>query len=432
MVRLAELLHRETGIVIGETQWPALAAAVGRVTPGLDAKGFLAQMERELGPGPALTRLIEEMTVKETYFMREPRELCELDWSALLARARGRGSDVVRVWVSACATGEEAYTFAMLASEALGSRPPVSILATDISTAALERARAARYSGRSLRNVPAELSGRYFIGDGPVATVKESLREIVRFRTHNIVRDPAPPAGEVPFDVVACRNVLIYFDGPTIERVIASLESALHPDGCLILGVADRVSSTAARAAGVAAAGPPVDRRARRRTLRRPLGREPAGDGVAQPRAPTPRRRTEDRIEDALTAANRGELEAALATIGQLLVRDPLNSDAYLVRGLAELGLGEPRAAMSSLRRALYLDPSFGVAAFQLGRAHELLGDLEAARLAYRRALRTLNPYEDRHDILLEQVDIVDIAAAARERLTALERENRPTHPAPS
>ena len=420
MIRLAQVIRRETGIVLGESQWQALAAAVGRAMPGAGVEDLLRELD---GPGrvPALARLIEEVTVKETYFLREPRELQALDWTGLLERARSHGSGVVRVWVSACATGEEAYTLAMLASEALGSRPPVSILATDISTNALERAKVGRYSRRSVRNVPGELRERYFIAEGAVATVHESLRELVRFRHHNLVTESAPPPGEVPFDVIACRNVLIYFDGPTIERVISSLESALRSDGCLILGVADRISSTAARTSGAPPAGVPVDRRAPRRArpaLRRPLGRDAA--------PPAPRRRAEDRIEDALAAADRGETEAALEILEQVLERDPLNSDAYLARGIAELGLGDPQAAGRSFRRALYVDPSFGLAAFQLGRAHDLQGDRKAARRAYRQALRTIHPYDDRHRVILEDVDLLDIVAACRQRLAALEREGHP------
>ncbi len=237
-----------------------------------------------------------------------------VDWRALVERARAGGSDTVRVWISACATGEEAYTFAMLASEALGPRPPVSILVTDISTAALELAHAARYSERSLRNLTPAVRKRHFEPEGSQLSVRQSLRSLVRFRHHNLVSDPAPPAGEVAFDVIACRNVLIYFDGPTVERVIGSLESALRPEGLLVLGVADRLSGSAGRLARTSLAAPAAERRARRtprRVLRRPLGLEGS----------SPRelgRQVEDRIEDALEAADRGDLDAAIAISGQL------------------------------------------------------------------------------------------------------------------
>jgi chemotaxis protein methyltransferase CheR len=411
--RVAELVRAEAGIVIQSAQWPALAAAIGRVAPGRTPEDFLRELHDETGgsTGPALARLLDEVTVQETYFMREPRELQALDWAAVLEQAEASGSAVVRVWVAACATGEEAYTLGMLACEALGSPdPPVSILATDVSTAALERAKLARYSGRSLRNLPDDLRARHFVQEGSEATVSQGVRSLVRFRHHNLVRDPAPPPGEVRFDVIACRNVLIYFDGPTVERVIGSLESALRPDGTLILGVADRISG---RGASVLRAGPPVERRAAVRSQARERASWRAGEAV-------PRRRAEDRIEDALAAANAGDVERALEIVRQLLERDPLNAEAYLVRGLAELGLGDARTAGASFRRALYVDPSFGLAAFQLGRAHDAMGDLKAARRAYEQALRTVRRGDERRRAGFEEVDLAEIAAACRERLAAL------------
>lgn len=439
LAQVAALVQRETGIAIRESQLPALAAAIGRAAPGVDAEGLLAEVAGQTGGGAAIGRLVDEVTVKETYFLRELREMQAVDWRALAERARVGGSDTVRVWVSACATGEEAYSFAMLASEAMGSpQPPVSVLATDISTAALERAEAARYSERSLRNVSAELRERYFDREGSQYVARQSLRSLVRFRHHNLVNAPAPPPGEVPFDVIACRNVLIYFDAPTVERVIESLESALRPEGSLILGVADRLSGTAGRLARTALAREPAERRRPRppgRVLRRPLGVEDPGSrrpgaAAAQMSQPgqaadrggdgpdeVPRRRIEDRIEDALDAADRGELETAIAITGHVLGREPLDADAYFVRGLAELGLGDTVAAVSSLRRALYLDPSFGLAAFELGRAHDAREDHKAARRAYEQALRTLDPDDDRHRVILDQVDLGDIAAACRTRL---------------
>lgn len=434
LVRVAELVRQETGIVIKETQLPALAAALARAAPGVDPERFLVEIASQMGADAVIARLVDEVTVKETYFLREARELGAVNWRALHERARADGSGTVRVWVAACATGEEAYSFAMLACEALGSSPPVSILASDISTTALELAHAARYSERSLRNVSRDLRTRYFEGEGSQLSVRRSLRSLVRFRHHNLVNDPAPPPGEVAFHVIACRNVLIYFDGPTVERVIGSLESALQPDGLLVLGVADRLSGTAGRLARSPLASPPVERRrtrAPRRVLRRPLGLEDSagapGSASASGKAvrgagddrldATPRGRVEDRIEDALEAADRGDPDTAITISGQLLEREPLSADAYFVRGLAELGRGEAPAAIRSFRRALYLDPSFGLAAFELGRAHDALGDQKAARRSYEQALRALDPADDRHRVILDRVNLADVAAACRARL---------------
>jgi chemotaxis protein methyltransferase CheR len=381
-----------------------------------------------------LNRLVDEVTVQETYFFREMRDLEAIDWRLLQERAREGGSGVVRIWVAACATGEEAYTLAILASEAFGPLgTPVAILGTDVSPAALARATAGEgYSPRSVRTLPHRLRDRYLLEEGGRYRVRDSIKSLVRFRHHNLVRDPSPPLGEVPYDLIACRNVLIYFDLPTIEKVIGSLEMALRPEGQLILGAADRISGTAGalgRTASDSAASGLERRRPRPRpakpTLRRPLGLEPKpseGDVAATRERPGgedggPRRRGEDRIEDALFAADAGDFDGALEIVEALLANDPLLADAHFVRGLVELDAGDFRAATASLRRSLYLDPSFGLAAFELGRAFDASGDPRAARRFYEQALHSLDPDDERHRAILDKVDLADVAAACQARL---------------
>lgn len=427
---VADLVRRETGVVVKDAQLPGLAAAIERIAPDIGAERFLAEASATVH-GSLLRRLVDEVTVQETYFFRELRELGAIDWRQLLEGARESGLGVVRVWVAACATGEEAYSLAILAGEALGhDGTPVAILATDVSNAALERAVAGEgYSERSVRNLPPPLRERYLLHEQGGYRVKDSLKSLVRFRHHNLIADPSPPLGEVPFDLIACRNVLIYFDPPTVERVLGSLESALRGDGHLILGAADRLSGTAGsleRAAPRPARERRRERRGAKRSPRRPLGlapRENEGLSTAPSAAPAgdgssgPRRRAEDRIEDALLAADAGDLAAAIEIVESLLATDPLVADAHFVRGLVELETGDPGAAASSLRRSLYLDPGFGLAAFELGRAHDARGDSRAARRAYERALRTLDPEDDRHRAILDQVDLGDVAAACAARL---------------
>lgn len=427
---VAGLVRRETGMIVKDAQLPALAAALERVAPDMGAERFAAEVSAK-AHASLLHRLVDEVTVQETYFFRELRELQTIDWRSLLAGARESGFGVVRVWVAACATGEEAYSLAILASEALGREGvPVAILATDISKAALERAAAgADYSERSVRNLSPQLRERYLLKEKGRYQVKDSLRSLVRFRHHNLIADPSPPLGEVPFDVIACRNVLIYFDPPTVEGVLGSLEPALRPDGRLILGAADRLTIPGTLV-GVAAVRTPERRRrpAPKRSLRRPLGLEPkpgeAPPSLGQIRAraandgPAPaRRRAEDRIEDALLAADRGDVGEGIEIVDTLLGQDPLMADAYFVRGLLELDSDDFRAAAASLRRCLYLDPSFGLAAFELGRAHDAAGETKAARRAYAQALRTLDPEDERHRAILDQVDLGDVAAACTAHL---------------
>jgi chemotaxis protein methyltransferase CheR len=428
---VAELIRSETGIVIRDNQLASLRAALSRIEPDMRPEDFLVKVSDPETGGQLLGLLVDEVTVQETYFFREERALRAVDWGALLRAAHERGNDRVRVWVPACATGEEAYTLAMLAGDALGpGTVPVSILATDVSTAALAAAREGIYSKRSVRGIPAELSNRHLIQQGPVHRLRDELRSLVRFERHNLVTGDSPPLGESPFDLVVCRNVLIYFEPKAVESVLASLEAAVRPGSELILGAADRLTGTATRLASG-----PVERDRRRpvtpkRKLRRPIGLEdtdrvarapgpnPTGEPEPAPRgAAGPRRRLEDRIEDALLAADAGDLDETIEMIDDVLSREPLHPDALFVRGIAELGRGDAAEAIVSLRRALYVEPSFGIAAFEIGRALDALGETNAAQRAYGRALGTLEPNVDRESPVLDRVDLGDVRSACLMRL---------------
>jgi len=373
--RLAAFVREESGIRLAEHQHDFLQSALDRVGAGSDPAAFLRRLEDPLRRGPLVRQLIEEVTVKETSFLRDREQLANIDWPRLLERARARGAERVRVWTAACATGEEAYSLALLAAEAFApAQPPVSIVATDISPDALARARTGNYSARSVRALDAALRERY-TSEGPNGlVVGEPLRTLVTFARHNLVRDPFPPLGEAPFDLILCRNVLIYFDTATVGRVLASFEQARAAGGELVLGAADALCASATRIGVLTLADP-----APRRRLRRPLGRL----------APPP------------------SAEPAHGAAGDFQ------------RGLEELERGEPALAVMSLRRALYAEPGFGLAAFKLGGAHEAPGDVPSAMRAYRQALRALDPHE-RHEPFLEQIDLADVAAAARARLDVL------------
>ena len=227
--RVAEVVFRESGIRVQPAQHPALRSAIVRALPNGDAAAFLALVANPVEGPRAIATLIDEVTIKETFFFRDRQQLDTIPWRALLEHAQAAGSQEVRIWCAACATGEEAYTLAILASEAFApASPPVRILATDISSAALAASRAGRYRERSLRTVAPSLRDQYFKQDGEQLVVGDRLRSIVTFAQHNLVTGSMPPLGETAFDLIVCRNVLIYFDGETADRVIDGLRNTLH------------------------------------------------------------------------------------------------------------------------------------------------------------------------------------------------------------
>jgi chemotaxis protein methyltransferase CheR len=408
---LAELVRKETGIMTPAGRETALHAALRRAAPGLEPEDFLHAASDPVR-GPALVqRLVDEVTIQETTFVRDRRQLDTIPWQRLRDSARAAGSPGIRVWSAGCATGEEPYTLALLAAEAFqAAQPPVVVLGTDISGAALAAAAAGRYRERAVRALDGRLLRRYFeCPPGGGYLVGDDLRGLVRFRRHNLARDSLPPPGEVGFDLIVCRNILIYFDAPVVGRVIGLLEHALRPGGVLLLGFADALARTAAR--GPAGRPDPAEpARVQRQTIHRPPAHEPSVPGGSS----VPH---DQQLAAALDAAGRGQRDVALVQVTALLKGNPLDVDAHFVQGLVALDAGQPAQAAVAFRRALYTDPTFALAAFTLGRAYDELGDPTAARRAYQQALRTLDPADDRHELMLQQVDIGDIAMACRARL---------------
>lgn len=180
--------------------------------------------------------LIRALVVHETYFFRELPPLQHLVdvYLAEAVRVRGRA----RVWSAACSTGEEPMTLAMLLDQR-GLLDRVELMATDISEAAILRAQSGRHTRRALRDGhPAALATRYLeIGPGGV-TSAAALRQAIDFRVLNLLDGDAILAlGR--FDVILCRNVLIYFRDAVVVRLLDRLTRALTPDGLLAVGVSE-------------------------------------------------------------------------------------------------------------------------------------------------------------------------------------------------
>jgi chemotaxis protein methyltransferase CheR len=408
LAEVAELIRRETGITPEVNRESVLRAALRRAAPELEPGAFIRATSDPVRGRDLMQRLIDEVTVQETTFVRDRAQLDSIPWSSLLDSAQAAGSAAIRAWSAGCATGEEPYTLALLAAEAFApAPPPVDVLGTDISGRALAAAATGRYRERAIRALDQGLRRRY-LQQQPDGTylVGTQLRTLVRFRRHNLARDPLPPPGEAGFDIITCRNVLIYFEASAAERVLERLDHSLRPGGKLLLGAADALRRTV-RIAVPERTGqrPPAARHGARHHV--PPARQPAPSGEP----------ADQRLTAALVAAGKGDSDRALAEVESLLRHDPLHANGQFVYGLMVLEAGEPAQAAAAFRRALYADPGFALAAFTLGCAHDALGDKAAARRAYEQALRTLDPADDRRELLLQQVHIGDIAMACQMRL---------------
>jgi chemotaxis protein methyltransferase CheR len=243
---LRRAVHRLCGVMLSEDKAYLIRHRLEPVVRDHGLAGFeeLARRLRDPGAAALHDAVVEAITTGETSFFRDghPFEAFRQHVLPRLA-APGRGA---RLWCAAAATGQEPYSIAMLvydfleAERARGGRPvAVSILATDVSPRALAAARAAEYTRQDLaRGLTAAQVARYFERCGPRWRVREPVRRLVEFRRANLVQ---PFAGLGTFDVIFCRNVLIYFDDDTRRRVCAQLRAALVAGGWLLLGSAENL-----------------------------------------------------------------------------------------------------------------------------------------------------------------------------------------------
>jgi chemotaxis protein methyltransferase CheR len=199
-------------------------------------EGAVALARRILGGEPeAVEALAEHAVVLETSFFRHPEQLAALEATAF------RRAGPLSIWSAGCATGEEPYTVAIALLEAGRAGRGDRVLATDVSERALAVARSASYGSRALRRVPPGLAERWF-SPAPARTVAPEARALVALERHNLVADPIP---EGAFDVVLCRNVLIYFETAVAAAVLDRLAAALRPGGLLVVGPVELPLATA-------------------------------------------------------------------------------------------------------------------------------------------------------------------------------------------
>lgn len=207
---------------------------------GLASVADLVQQLRLHPTGPLRQDVVEAMTTNETSFFRDAHPFEALSQRVLpeLVRARA-GERLVKIWCAAASSGQEPYSIAMLLADLLAGHPGwrVRLLATDISQRMLARTRAGRYTQLEVnRGLPAPRLVRHFTRSGTHWQVNDELRRMVECRVLHL-DGPWPPMPSM--DVVFLRNVLIYFDIPTKQRILARIRGVLRPDGYLFLGGAE-------------------------------------------------------------------------------------------------------------------------------------------------------------------------------------------------
>jgi chemotaxis protein methyltransferase CheR len=239
IARVGELLYRWTGMVFGENKRYYIERRIAdrmRRNGLSSVAGYIALLGTHLEEREAL---INAFTINETYFYREEQQLAALSNDILpeLVRVRQPG-DLVRIWSLPCSTGEEPYSIALwlLENWALVDAYNIEIIGSDIDTHALARAREGHFAERSLARLPEAVKQSYFEAEHcRRRRIIQDIRESVRFTTANIV-DPADMARQGKFDVILCRNLLIYFDDAARLIAADNIHDCLNPGGFVCLG----------------------------------------------------------------------------------------------------------------------------------------------------------------------------------------------------
>ncbi|WP_049630409.1 protein-glutamate O-methyltransferase CheR [Cellvibrio sp. pealriver] len=238
--KIRDYVYRTAGIVIGNDKTALVTGRLWRRLELYGHKTYEAYFAYVSSPEGAQERstMLDLLTTNETYFFREPAHF-EFLRDQIIPQQRNKP---MRVWCAASSTGEEPHSIAMVLSDVMG-KTDWDILATDISGKVLEHARTGVYRAERIDHIPANYLKNYCrrgIGEyeGMLAVVP-SLRSRIRFEQHNLMHTRK---NDEQFDVIFLRNVLIYFDQPTKQKVIENLLQCLRPGGWLILGHCESIT----------------------------------------------------------------------------------------------------------------------------------------------------------------------------------------------
>ncbi len=233
---LLAVVTERTGVDLRAQRPPMLARRAAVRVSAIGAPSTAEYLRRLRDDLAEPWALLERLTIEVSRLFRDPGAFAVLRERAIPELRRRRGAAPIRAWSAGCAHGQEAYGLAMLLA---GSGGPWSVLATDVDRSALTRARAARYPRSQASEVPPDLAATFLepAGEREVRVVPEAAAG-VRFAAHDLASSAPPPGGGL-FDVVACRNVLIYFLASTQAEVLSRLVERIAPGGWLLLGEAE-------------------------------------------------------------------------------------------------------------------------------------------------------------------------------------------------
>jgi chemotaxis protein methyltransferase CheR len=240
---ITQLLRKRAGIVLTTDKMYLLESRLAPLArkEGLPSIDDLIQVVRSRRDERLITQVVDVMTTNETFFYRDKTPFDHLKEAVLPVLGQARRGQRIRIWCAACSTGQEPYSIAMMLDQMpqMTGGVPVEIVATDISDRCLDRARQGLFTQFEVqRGLPIQTLMQYFTQQDDHWRISERMRQMISFRKLNLM-DPAYNLGK--FDIVFCRNVLIYFDAPTKAEVFERIAQTMNPGGFLLLGAAESV-----------------------------------------------------------------------------------------------------------------------------------------------------------------------------------------------
>ncbi|MEZ4766758.1 MAG: protein-glutamate O-methyltransferase CheR [Calditrichia bacterium] len=240
---IRDLVYSRFGISLGNDKKTLVVGRLSKILRSHQYQSFEQFYQYVINDrsGKALSLLIDHISTNHTYFFREDdhfKYFREIVLPQLAQRAREIGRLDIRIWCAGCSSGEEAYTLAMLTKEYFqneGGNWELGLLATDISSNALEKAQTGIYATENIERIPTDLKRKYFrkLPDGRWQ-VNDSLKQMILFRRLNLMRPSFPFKGKFP--VIFCRNVMIYFDEMTRDALVKRFHNYTEPNGYLFIG----------------------------------------------------------------------------------------------------------------------------------------------------------------------------------------------------
>ncbi len=408
--QVSAYIGRNMGLHYPPDRYSELEARLLRMIPEKtveDADDFFEQLIHRPFTYELRNQLATSLTVGETYFFRSVKLFEELEkiLDKVILKRRKENHLHLNIWSAGCSTGEEPYSIAMTLLHLLPDILDwnISILGTDINPVSLKKAEKAMYSEWSFRNCKENLKTMHFIPRKDRWEVTQNIREMVRFRFLNLIRDPFPSLSSsiIGEDVIFCKNVMMYFDETVQNCLIDRLFNTLVEGGCLVV---DPVEYSASRFSNFTShrvkdyvfylkqrkeidtvkeisKSPPLKIK---KTIKKPVfktikvSKKKAVTDLVEPVKTAEKLVLEDLLKRAKELANLGKHEEALKATEQYQKVDKATPESYYTRSMIYLALGQQENAKQELEKLMFLASDHLMGSFHLACLYKSAGKNEA------------------------------------------------------